>query len=393
MEKAVYIVAAKRSAIGAFQGAFSTTTAPQLAGEVIAGLSQSLTFSVDLIDEVIMGCVLSAGIGQAPARQAAHFAQIPRSVPATTINKMCGSGMKALMFAYDAISAGAAQAILAGGMESMTNAPYLLPKARSGYRLGHGRCVDHLFFDGLEDAYEQGKLMGAFAEECAKRYQITREAQDAFTVTALERAKNATAAGIFETEIVPIIVQQGKQSACIRADENPEKAQIHKIPQLKPVFAQDGTITAANASSISDGAAALLLVDEAFVRQHDLKPLARIVGQASYAQDPAWFTTAPVYAIERLLKAINWKIETVDLFEVNEAFAVVTLAAMQLLQIPHEKMNIYGGATALGHPIGATGARIVVTLLNALKRGGLRRGIASLCIGGGEATAMAIELL
>ena len=343
--------------------------------------------------EVIMGCVLPAGLGQAPARQAAIGAGIPESVGATTINKMCGSGMKATMLAHDLIRAGASQVMLAGGMESMSNAPYLLPKARGGMRLGHGQVMDHMFLDGLEDAYDKGRLMGSFAEDCAARYGFTREAQDAFAVESLTRAKKAIDSGAFDREVVPVVVKTRRGEQQVAHDEQPHKANLEKIPQLKPAFRNDGTVTAANSSSISDGAAALVLMPASEAERRSTRPLARVTGHASYAHQPGWFTTAPVFAIRKLLEQLDWPIDTVDLFEINEAFAVVTMAAMIELELPHDKVNVHGGACALGHPVGASGARIIVTLLAALEHYDLRRGVAALCIGGGEATAIGIERL
>jgi acetyl-CoA C-acetyltransferase len=339
-----------------------------------------------------MGNVLPAGLGQAPARQASRFAGLPDGVPCTTISKVCGSGMKAVMIGADQVALGRADIVVAGGMESMTNSPYILPKARGGYRLGHGEVKDHMFLDGLEDAYEH-RLMGTYAEDAARHYQFTREAQDAYATESLMRAKRATTDGSFTDEIVAVKVQGRKGEVEITTDEQPGKADPAKIPTLKPAFAKDGTVTAANSSSISDGAAALILTRADVAAKRGLKPVARIVAQASYAAEPRWFTTAPVGAIQKVLKLANWSKDDVDLFEINEAFANVAMIAMRDLGLDHAKVNVNGGATALGHPIGASGARIVVTLLNALKRRGLRRGVASLCIGGGEATALAVELI
>lgn len=388
----VYIVSAKRTPMGNLQGELSSLTAPELGAHAIQSAISSANLSSDSPEEVIMGCVLPAGQGQAPARQAAIAAGIPDSVGATTINKMCGSGMKAIMLANDLIKAGTHDIMLAGGMESMSNAPYLLKKARSGYRLGHGELYDHMFLDGLEDAYEKGTLMGVFAERCAAKFSFSREAQDAFAIESLKRAQEADKKGYFKKEFTPITLHTKKNTLIIDYDENPRKANIEKILTLKPAFDENGTVTAANASSISDGAAALVLASESFIKSNHLKPLAKIIGHSTFSCAPAWFTTAPIGAIESLLKQIHWQIEDVDLFEINEAFAVVTMAAMQALSIPHDKVNIYGGACALGHPIGASGARIVVTLLNALQATGGKKGIAALCIGGGEATALAVEL-
>ena len=387
----IVIVSAARTPMGGFQGDFKDVAAPQLGASAIAGAIARAKLSGNDIDDVYMGCVLGAGQGQAPGRQAALGAKLPDSIPCTTINKMCGSGMKAVMLAHDQIAAGQANIIVAGGMESMTNAPYLLPKARGGFRMGHGEIKDHMFLDGLEDAYDRGKLMGVFAEETAKHYQFTREAQDKFAITSLERAQKATTDGSFKAEIVPFIVKGRKGDVEIAVDEQPGKADLAKIPTLKPAFAKDGTVTAANASSISDGAAALILMRESDAMKRGLKPLARIVGHASHAQQPAWFTTAPVGALKKLSEKTGWAFKDVDLFEVNEAFAVVTMAAMHELGLPHEKVNVHGGACALGHPIGASGARVLVTLLSAMEKYGKKRGMATLCIGGGEAVAMAVE--
>ena len=384
----VVIVGARRTPMGAFQGALSGRTAPELGALAIgAALAQSGLQAAD-IDEAVMGCVLSAGLGQAPARQAALGAGLPQSVPATTINKMCGSGMKAVMLAHDQIFAGSAAIMVAGGMESMSNAPYLLDKARAGLRLGHGRTLDHMFLDGLEDAYERGRLMGSFAEDTAQELQFTRQAQDEFALESLSRARRATEDGAFKDEIVNV---EGRVS--LAADETPTKARPEKIPTLKPAFREGGTVTAANSSSISDGAAALVLMRLSDAEKRGLTPIAAIRGHASHARAPAQFTTAPIGAIEKLYEKLGWRSADIDLFEINEAFAVVTMAAMRGLDLPHDRVNVNGGACALGHPIGASGARIVVTLLAALKARGLMRGVASLCIGGGEATALGIEML
>ena len=384
----IVITGAARTPMGGFQGELAGLTSPQLGAAAIKAVLNGL--SPDAVDEVVMGCVLPAGLGQAPARQAALGAGLPVSVPATTVNKMCGSGMKAAMLGFDAIVSGSANIVIAGGMESMSNAPYLLPKARSGMRMGHGEVKDHMFLDGLEDAYQPGRLMGSFAEESATHYQLTRTVQDDYALASLSRALKAEAEGWFRAEIAS--VDAGKLGTITR-DEQPQKARPEKIPTLKPAFAKDGTVTAANASSISDGAAALLMTRMATAESKGLTPLARIVGHASHAEEPAWFSRAPVSAINKLLAKVGWGVDDVDLFEVNEAFAVVALIAMHDLGIPHDKMNIHGGACALGHPIGASGARIIVTLVNALKTHGLKRGIAGVCIGGGEATAVAIELV
>lgn len=388
----VVIVASKRTPIGQYLGCFATTSAPQLGANAIAALFTSLPIQLEEVDEVLMGCVLPAGLGQAPARQASLGAKLPISVGATTINKMCGSGMKAMMIAHDLLLAGSQRIIVAGGMESMSNAPYLLPGARQGYRMGHNTVYDHMFLDGLEDAYDKGKLMGVFAEQCANKYQLTREAQDNFALESLSMAQLATTQGLFRHEIVPISVTTKSSTLIIEEDELPGKAKPEKIPTLKPAFKDNGTVTAANSSAISDGAAASLLMTQSEAKRRGIKPLATILAHSSHANEPGWFTTAPIAAIEKVLAAVNWKVEEVDLFEINEAFAVVTLAAMQTLKIPREKVNVHGGACALGHPIGASGARIISTLIYALKERGCKRGIAALCIGGGEATAMAIEV-
>jgi len=380
MPNEIIIAGAARTPMGGFQGDFAGVTAPELGAAAIGAVLHGI-----VPDEVIMGCVLPAGQGQAPARQAALGAGLPVSVPATTINKMCGSGMKAVMLACDAIAAGSAEMVVAGGMESMSNAPYLLPKARAGMRMGHGEVKDHMFLDGLEDAYDKGRLMGSFAEEAATHYQFTRRMQDDYALASLDRALKAD----FSAEITPVETKAG----IITTDEQPGKARPEKIPALKPAFAKDGTVTAANASSISDGAAALLLASASAAEAKGLTPIARIVGHASHAEEPKWFSRAPVGAIRNLLEKTGWIMDAVDLFEVNEAFAVVALIAMHDLDIPHDRLNVHGGACALGHPIGASGARILVTLINALKQRGLRRGVAAVCIGGGEATAVAIELM
>jgi acetyl-CoA C-acetyltransferase len=392
---AIVIVAAARTPMGAFQGELKGLTASALGGVAIRAAVQRAGIAPTQVQEVLMGCVLPAGQGQAPARQAALAAGLPLSAGCTTINKMCGSGMKALMQGYDALCAGSAEVVVAGGMESMSNAPYLLPKARAGLRMGHGVVLDHMFLDGLEDAYDKneqgnGKLMGVFADQCAAHYQFSREAQDAYALESLKRALAANSDGSFDTEIAPITLKDG---SVIRRDESPFKARADKIPTLKPAFSQQGTVTAANASSISDGAAALVLMRESRAQAQGLKPLARLVAHSTHAQEPGWFTTAPVGAIQKLYEKTGWNTAQVDLFEINEAFAVVTMAAMREHGMAHERVNVHGGACALGHPIGASGARIVVTLLHALKKQHVRRGVASLCIGGGEATALAVELL
>lgn len=386
----IVIVGAARTALGGFQGALKGKPAPQLGAVAIAAALQRADLKGEDVDEALMGCVLPAGLGQAPARQAALGAGLPQSVPCTTVSKVCGSGMKALMLGHDAILAGSADIVVAGGMESMSNAPYLLDRARAGYRLGHGQVLDHMFVDGLEDAYERGRLMGSFAEDTAEHFQFTRAAQDAFALRSLERARTAISAGHFEAEIATVELGQ---DALFLIDEQPLQAKAEKIPKLKPAFRKDGTITPANSSSISDGAAALVIMRASQAERRGLRPRAILRGHAAHAQAPAWFTTAPVPAIQRLAEKLGWSLADVDLFEINEAFAVVTMAAQRELDLPDDKVNVHGGACALGHPIGASGARIVVTLLHALETHGLKRGIAALCIGGGEATAIAIELL
>jgi len=391
MSQDVVIASIARTPLGNLLGLLKNFSAPELGAAAIKAAVERAHLSPDDIEEVIMGCVLTAGLGQAPARQAALLATLPASVPCTTVNKMCGSGMKAVIFAHDGIIAGSNSLYVAGGMESMTNAPYLIPKARQGYRLGHDVLLDHMMYDGLEDAYDKGRPMGYFAEQCAKEYGFTREQQDAFAMTSLERAQRAIAEKSFSQEIVPLILPTGNTT--IIDDERPLLVKREKIPLLKPAFVKEnGTVTAANSSSISDGAAAIVLMSAAKAKHHQIKPLARIIGHASFAKDPSQFTTAPIQAIQKLLDKIKWQINDVDLFEINEAFAVVVLAAMQDLKIPHEKLNIHGGGCALGHPIGASGTRILVTLIAALKKQGLKRGIASLCIAGGEATAIAVEI-
>ncbi len=375
--------------MGGFQGVFDGVSAADLGGAAIrAALGKA---GVETVDEVLMGCVLPAGQGQAPARQAGFAGGLGEEVPATTLNKMCGSGMKAAMIAYDQIALGQTGTMIAGGMESMTNAPYLLPKMRGGARIGHGQVVDHMFLDGLEDAYDKGRLMGTFAEDCAETFQFSRESQDEYALTSLSNALAAQSSGAFENEIAAVTVKTRKGEVVIDTDEQPQSARPEKIPTLKPAFRQNGTVTAANSSSISDGAAALVLASEDAVRAQGLTPKARILGHASHAQAPGLFTTAPVPAAQKLLQQIGWAKEEVDLWEVNEAFAVVPMAFMAEMDLPRSKVNVNGGACALGHPIGASGARIMVTLLNALETRGLKRGIAAICIGGGEGTAIAIE--
>ncbi|MGB7540808.1 MAG: acetyl-CoA C-acetyltransferase [Burkholderiales bacterium] len=393
----IVIVSASRTPMGAFQGELKDFAAPQLGAAAIRAAVERAGIKPEQVQEVIMGCVLPAGQGQAPARQASIGAGLPLSAGCTTVNKMCGSGMKAAMFAHDLLAAGSNDIVVAGGMESMTNAPYLLLKARAGYRMGHGQVIDHMFFDGLEDAYARdekggGRLMGSFAEDCAVKYQFSREEQDRFAVTSLERAQAANKNGWFAWEMTPLAIKAAKNERFMEQDEQPFKANFDKIPTLKPAFRKDGTVTAANSSSISDGAAALVMMRRSTAERLGLKPLAIVVGHSTHAQEPGWFTTAPVGAIRKLFDGTGWSAAKVDLYEINEAFAVVTLAAMREHRLPHEKVNIHGGACALGHPIGASGARILVTLIGALRKTGGRRGVATLCIGGGEATAMAIEL-
>ena len=379
--------------MGAFQGDFSTLAASDLGAVAIKAAVERAGIKPDAVDKAIMGCVLPAGQGQAPARQAALKAGLPMSVGATTVNKMCGSAMEATMLAHDALLAGTADVIVAGGMESMSNAPYLLPKSRSGYRMGHQQVIDHMFYDGLEDAYDKGRLMGTFAEDCASKYEFTRAQQDEFATGSLSRALAANNDGTFAWEIAPVTVSGRKGDVVIDKDEQPAKASPEKIPTLKPAFRKEGTVTAANSSSISDGAAALVLMRRSHAERLGLRPLAVIVGHATHAQEPAWFSTAPVGAIEKLYRKTGWTSKDVDLFEINEAFAVVTMAAMKEHELPREKVNVHGGACALGHPIGASGARIIVTLLGALRAQHKKRGVAALCIGGGEATALGIELV
>ncbi|MBI3370436.1 MAG: acetyl-CoA C-acetyltransferase [Betaproteobacteria bacterium] len=388
----IVIVAAARTPMGGFQGELKGFAAPELGAAAIRAAIERARISPEDVQEVIMGCVLPAGQGQAPARQASLGAGLPLAAGCTTINKMCGSGMKSAMFAHDLLAAGNNEVIVAGGMESMTNAPYLMPKARGGYRMGHQQVLDHMFYDGLEDAYDTGRLMGSFAEECADKYQFTRVAQDQFAIASLERAQKANKDGSFAWEITPLAIKQGKEQKFVEMDEQPFKANFDKIPTLKPAFRKDGTVTAANSSSISDGAAALVMMRRSSADKRGLAPLAVVVGHSTHAQEPGWFTTAPVGAIRKLFEKTGWNAKDVDLYEINEAFAVVAMAAMKEHGLPHEKVNVHGGACALGHPIGASGARILVTLIGALRRRGGKRGVASLCIGGGEATAMAIEL-
>ena len=393
MNEPIVIAGTARTPQGGLQGALAALQAPELGAVAIKAALERANIAPAEVDETIMGCVLPAGLGQAPARQASIGAGIPLATGCTTVNKMCGSAMKAVMLGFDAIRAGSARIVAAGGMESMTNAPYLVPKARGGLRLGHGQMVDHMFFDGLEDAYDKGKLMGAFAEDCANKYGFSREAQDDYAIESLTRAQIAIKEGKFNEEIIPVVVRSRKGEITVDTDEQPGKADMEKIPTLRPVFAKGGSVTAANSSSISDGAAAVILLEQADAEARGSSPLAVVHGHSSHAQEPAWFTTAPVGAIKKVLEKVGWTVADVDLFEVNEAFAVVAMAAMADLQIPHDKLNVNGGACALGHPIGASGARIMVTLIAALKDRGLKRGVASLCIGGGEATAVALELI
>ena len=389
----VVIVSGARTAVGGFQGTFASVPAPDLGAAATRAAVERAGVKPEDVSEVLMGCVLPAGMGQAPARQASRGAGLPDHVPCTTVNKMCGSGMKTVMMAYDALHARPTDIILAGGMESMTNTPHVLPKLRAGQRLGHTQIYDHMFLDGLEDAYDKGRLMGTYAEDTAQAYQFTREAQDAFAIESLRRARVANEDGSFAKEIVSVTVKSRKGAIEVTRDEQPFTADPSKIPQLKPAFREGGTVTPANSSSISDGAAALVLMRESEARRRKLNPIARIIGTSSHAQAPAWFTTAPIGAMKTLLDQVGWDVKDIGLFEVNEAFAVVTMAAMRDLGLPHEKVNVHGGACALGHPVGASGARIIVTLLSALEKYGETKGVASLCIGGGEATAVAVERL
>ncbi|MES2102846.1 MAG: acetyl-CoA C-acetyltransferase [Pseudomonadota bacterium] len=392
MSDPIVIVGAARTPMGAFQGDFASVTASQLGAVAIKAAVERAGIKPELVEEVLFGNCLMAGQGQAPARQAALAAGLPASTGAVTLSKMCGSAMKATMMAYDSLSAHSNDVIIAGGMESMTNAPYLIPKARGGYRIGHGQIFDHMMLDGLEDAYDKGRSMGTFAEDCSAKYQFSREDQDAFAIESVRRAQAATADGSFKWEIAPVTVAGRGGDVVIDKDEGPLKAKVEKIPTLKPAFKKDGTITAASSSSINDGAAALVLMRESTAKELGSKVIARVLGHSSHAQEPGWFTTAPVGAIEKLYKKLGWTTADVDLFEINEAFAAVPMAAMKDHGIPHDKINVHGGACALGHPIGASGARIIITLIGALQKRGLKRGIAALCIGGGEATAVAIEL-
>jgi len=387
----IVIVAARRTPLGGFQGVLSPVSAPDLSAAATQACIADSKLNAADIDEAIIGCVLPAGIGQAPARQAALKAGLPLSAGATTINKVCGSGMKSVMLASDMIKAGSANAVLAGGMESMSGSPYLLPKAREGYRMGHQEVLDHMFFDGLQNPYD-GNMMGHFAEETSKKYNFTREAQDGFAIESVQRARAAIESGAFDNEIAPVSFTHRRKEHTVSVDEEPAKHDLEGISTMRPAFAKGGTVTAATSSSISDGAASLILMNEAEAKQRGLTPLAKIVGYTSHSHEPEWFTTAPVAAIKTLLKQVQWSVDDVDLFEINEAFACVTMSAMHDIGIDHSKVNVNGGACALGHPIGASGARILVTLVHALKNRGLNKGIASLCIGGGEAVAMAIEI-
>jgi len=392
MTDPVVIVGAARTPMGAFQGDFSTLSAHDLGGAAIGAAMERSGLPPDSVNEVLMGNCLMAGQGQAPARQAAFKGGLPQSAGAVTLSKMCGSGMKAAMWARDMLQVGSQNVVVAGGMESMTNAPYLLLKGRGGYRMGHGQVFDHMMLDGLEDAYESGRSMGTFGEDCAAKYEFSRQAQDQFAITSVQRAQAAALNGAFASEITPVVVKTRAGETTVSVDEGPAKAKLEKIPSLKPAFKKDGTITAASSSSINDGAAALVMTLESTARKMGAQPLARVVSHATHAQAPEWFTTAPVGATRKALALAGWQVQDVDLWEVNEAFAVVPMALMHDLNVPHDRVNVHGGACALGHPIGASGARIVVTLIYALKARGLKRGLATLCIGGGEGTAMAIEL-
>ncbi len=387
----VVIAGASRTPMGGLQGAFADVEAPVLGGAAIRAALEGAGAAPDLVEELLMGCVLPAGQGQAPARQAGFAAGLGQGVPATTINKMCGSGMKTVMMAHDQIALGQSGVMVAGGMESMSRAPYLLPKMRAGARLGHGQVIDSMFLDGLEDAYDKGRLMGTFAEDCAEKFQLSREAQDEYALGSLSNALAAQESGAFDGEITPVTVKTRKGEVVVEADEQPARARPEKIPHLRPAFREGGTVTAANSSSISDGAAALLLASGSAAEEHGLPVRARILGHASHAHEPGWFTTAPIPAAQKLLDRLGWSVGDVDLWEVNEAFAVVPMVFMREMGVPREKMNVNGGACAMGHPIGASGARIIVTLLNALEKRGLKRGLAAICIGGGEGTAIAIE--
>ena len=387
----IYITGASRTPMGGFQGALADKAAPELGGVAIKAALENAKVSSEAVEELLMGCVLPAGLGQAPARQAGFEAGLKKETPATTVNKVCGSGMKTVMLGYDAIKAGGPQLVVAGGMESMTNAPYLSRATRGGGRLGHHQLDDHMFFDGLEDAYDKGTLMGSFAEDCAEHYQFSREEQDGYALASLERALNAQKSNAFDSEITPVTITTRKGELVVGEDEQPGAARPEKIPQLKPAFRKNGTVTPANSSSISDGAAALVLANDDAMKAYGMTPRAMICGHAGHAQEPGWFTTAPVPAARKLLDKLGWGIDDVDLWEVNEAFAVVPMAFMRELGIDHSKLNVNGGACALGHPIGASGSRILVTLLNALEKQNLKRGVAAICLGGGEGVAVAIE--
>lgn len=393
MQDPIVIVSAARTPMGAFQGDFADLAAHDLGGAAIKAAVERAGIAPEKVDEVLFGNCLMAGQGQAPARQAGFKGGLPRSTGAVTLSKMCGAGMEATILAHDQLVAGSRDVMVAGGMESMTNAPYLLKKGRGGYRMGHDRIFDHMMLDGLEDAYEPGRSMGTFGEDCAAKYEFTREAQDAFAIASVQRAQEATRSGAFKAEITPVTVSTRKGDVTIAEDEGPLKARLDKISSLRPAFKKDGTITAASSSSINDGAAAMVLMRESMARELGCRPLARIVAHATHAQEPEWFTTAPVGATQKALKKAGWKVEDVDLWEVNEAFAVVPMALMKELNVPHDKVNVNGGACALGHPIGASGARILVTLIHALQARGKKKGLATLCIGGGEGTAMAVELV
>jgi acetyl-CoA C-acetyltransferase len=393
MSDPIVIVSAARTPMGSFQGDFSNLAAHDLGGVAIKAAVERAGIAPELVTEVLFGNCLLAGQGQAPARQAAFKGGLPKSAGAVTLSKMCGSGMRAAMFAHDMLVAGTHDVLVAGGMESMTAAPYLLQKGRGGYRLGHDRIFDHMMLDGLEDAYEPGRSMGTFGEDCATKYQFSREQQDKFAVASVERAQAAIQSGAFKAEIAPVTVKDRKGERVVDTDEGPSKINVSKIPSLRPAFKKDGTVTAASSSSINDGAAAMVLMRESTAKQLGCKPLARIAGHSTHAQEPEWFSTAPIGATEKLLKKIGWQVGDVDLWEINEAFAVVPMALMHDLKVPHEKVNVNGGACALGHPIGASGARIMVTLMYALKARGLKKGLATLCIGGGEATALALEMV
>ena len=389
----IVIVGMARTPMGGFQGVLKDVSAPELGSFAIRAALERGGVPAEDVDEVLMGCVLPAGLGQAPARQASLGAGIPDATGCTTVNKMCGSGMKTTMLAHDLLKAETNEVMVAGGLESMSNTPYILPKARSGQRLGHGQMLDHMFLDGLEDAFDKGTLMGVFAERTAKKYGFSREAQDEFAIRSLTRAKKAIEDGSFDAEVTPVTFKNRQGEVTVEQDEQPLTANLEKIPKLRPAFDKEGTVTAANSSSISDGAAALVMMRESTAKKRGLKPIARFLGHSSFAQEPAWFTTAPVSAIRNLLETVGWNVDDVDLFEINEAFAVVTMVAMKDLDLPADKVNVHGGACALGHPVGASGTRILVTLISALQKYGKSRGVASLCIGGGEATAMAVEVL